>query len=181
MWCSWHTKVARLNCFYFMCVFWFIWPLPTAPETHNCDYTQDDPQTSVCWRDLSERVSKSTQRALTAQSRVPKIIKNEHRTGRSEGVPKNFVRSKRLKSGISNDVKEVSWHLSSVKNERMWLSYGMDRMCDGLSPGGRGQCGGSGSVESVSFPWIRIRIKKWLDPDPYQMIRIRIQPKPLKT
>ena len=27
------------------------------------------------------------------------------------------------------------------------------------------QCGGSGSVESVSFPWIRIRIKKWLDPE----------------
>ena len=26
------------------------------------------------------------------------------------------------------------------------------------------QCGGSGSVESISFPWIRIRIKKWLDP-----------------
>ena len=26
------------------------------------------------------------------------------------------------------------------------------------------QCCGSGSVESVSFPWIRIRIKKWLDP-----------------
>ena len=25
------------------------------------------------------------------------------------------------------------------------------------------QCGGSGSVESVSFPWIRIRIKNWLD------------------
>ena len=31
------------------------------------------------------------------------------------------------------------------------------------------QCGGSGSrsgsVESLSFPWIRIRIKKWLDPE----------------
>ena len=29
------------------------------------------------------------------------------------------------------------------------------------------QCCGSGSVESVSFPWIRIRIriKKWLDPE----------------
>ena len=25
------------------------------------------------------------------------------------------------------------------------------------------QCGGSGSVESVSFPWIRIRITNWLD------------------
>ena len=34
------------------------------------------------------------------------------------------------------------------------------------------QCGGSGSMESVSFPWIRIRIK---------IIRIRIQLKPLKT
>ena len=47
------------------------------------------------------------------------------------------------------------------------------------------QCGGSGSVESVSFPWIQIRIKNgWIrnpDPDPYQMIRIRIQLKPLKT
>ena len=47
------------------------------------------------------------------------------------------------------------------------------------------QCGGSGSVESVSFPWIRIRIKKWLDPESgsvrYQIIRIRIQLKPLKT
>ena len=33
-------------------------------------------------------------------------------------------------------------------------------------PGTAGQCGGSGSVESASFPWIRIRIriKKWLDP-----------------
>ena len=32
-------------------------------------------------------------------------------------------------------------------------------------------CGsGSGSVESVSFPWIRIRIKKWLDPDPTKTI-----------
>ena len=28
-----------------------------------------------------------------------------------------------------------------------------------------GQCAGIGSVESVSFPWIRIRIKKWLDPE----------------
>ena len=27
------------------------------------------------------------------------------------------------------------------------------------------QCGGSGSVESISFPWIRIRIKKLLDPE----------------
>ena len=27
------------------------------------------------------------------------------------------------------------------------------------------QCGGSGSVESVSFPWIRIRIKNLLDPE----------------
>ena len=27
------------------------------------------------------------------------------------------------------------------------------------------RCGGSGSVESVSFQWIRIRIKKWLDPE----------------
>ena len=27
------------------------------------------------------------------------------------------------------------------------------------------QCCGSGSVESVSFPCIRIRIKKWLDPE----------------
>ena len=45
------------------------------------------------------------------------------------------------------------------------------------------QCGGSGSVESVSFPWIRIRIKKaWIrNQDPYQIIRIQIQLKQLKT
>ena len=27
------------------------------------------------------------------------------------------------------------------------------------------QCGGPGSLQSVLFPWIRIRIKKWLDPE----------------
>ena len=50
------------------------------------------------------------------------------------------------------------------------------------------QCGGSGSVESISFPWIRIRIKKLgsgiriQNPDPnlFQIIWIRIQLKPLK-
>ena len=30
---------------------------------------------------------------------------------------------------------------------------------------GLSQCGGSGSVESVLFPWIWICIKKWLDPE----------------
>ena len=34
-----------------------------------------------------------------------------------------------------------------------------------LGTGCGGQSGGSGSVESVSFPWTRIRIKKWLDPE----------------
>ena len=33
------------------------------------------------------------------------------------------------------------------------------------------QCWGSGSIESVSFPWIRIRIKKWLDPDPTRPLK----------
>ena len=37
------------------------------------------------------------------------------------------------------------------------------------------QCGGSGSVESLSFPWIRNRIKKWLDPDPTKTIIINRQ------
>ena len=50
------------------------------------------------------------------------------------------------------------------------------------------QCGGSGSVDSVSFPWIRIRGFRIISlyPDPYQKlagsgIRIRIQLNPWKT
>ena len=46
----------------------------------------------------------------------------------------------------------MSWHLSSVKNERMWLSYGMDRMCDGLSPGGGGSVADPDPWNPYHFP-----------------------------
>ena len=42
------------------------------------------------------------------------------------------------------------------------------------------QCGGSGSVISVWFPWVRIHIKIWLDPESGSLSGIP-DPDPTKT